>query len=171
MDYDWPKFWIDRCIESVQVLGAFDRVATGHRQMIEAGVQVGGEHFAELVLQEVLQRFQRQRLGAGLQRDEGLIVSDVAGAFEVENAAMDGVAIVTWGDIVNDADGGIENHFEVLRFGLEAEGEDLEVFEADFDEALAMIARGEIVTVEGRYGIRVAEIASQARGSGVERRS
>lgn len=33
-----------------------------------------------------------------------------------------------------------------------------------------LIARGEIVTVEGRYGIRVAEIASQARGSGVERR-
>lgn len=33
-----------------------------------------------------------------------------------------------------------------------------------------LIARGEIVTNDGRYGIRVAEIASQARGSGVERR-
>ena len=29
--------------------------------------------------------------------------------------------------------------------GLKAEGEDIEVFEADFDEALAMVARGEIV--------------------------
>ena len=58
-----------------------------------------------------------------LQGHKGLVVSNVAGAVEIEDAAMDGIAIMAGGDIVDDVNRRIKDHAEVLGLGLEAEGE------------------------------------------------
>lgn len=47
--------------------------------------------------------------------------------------------------------------------GLEAEGEDIEVFEADFDDAMAMIARGEIVDAKTMLLLQYAALHLFAR--------
>ena len=66
---------------------------------------------------------QTRQAAAVSQGHESFVVGDVARAFEIEDAAMHGVAVVTWCDVVNDMHRGIEDHALVGGDRLQAQGE------------------------------------------------